>query len=218
MADIRDNVLYSKESWEVEFGGKMDWTTRFITRLLDMVKEELVESGDRDWMVDAVEESSVRISHIEGVSRRVASGLYKLGLRPGDILHTAYNTRLDFFWPAFGAWLCGATVSVSDPDLSTEVVRTQLEDTKATIVVICQSAINTFLAASSRLNNQLEHILVIDAQPWDSLPAGCSSFKSLYTDDGLSCPSLSSLPDYDPAEVAVIHWTSGTTVRLSPVD
>ena len=42
MADIRDNVLYSKESWEVEFGGKMDWTTRFITRLLDMVKEELV--------------------------------------------------------------------------------------------------------------------------------------------------------------------------------
>ena len=75
-----------------------------------------------------------------------------------------------------------------------------------------------FLSTPQFIINQLEHILVIDAQPWDSLPAGCSSFKSLYTDDGLSCPSLSSLPDYDPAEVAVIHWTSGTTVRLSPAD
>ena len=94
MADIKDNVLYSKETWEVEFGGKMNWTSRFITRVLDLVKEELMESGDRDWMVDAVEESSVRISHMEGVSRRVASGLARLGLGPGSVLHTAYNSQV----------------------------------------------------------------------------------------------------------------------------
>ena len=145
--------------------------------------------------------------------RRVASGLYKLGLRPGDILHTAYNTRLDFYWPVFGSWLCGAGVSVSDPNLSTEVVRAQLEDTRASIVVISHSALDTFIAAASLLKNQVKHILVIDVEPWVDLPAGCSSFKSLYNDDGLSCPKLSSLPEYNPEEVGIIHWTSGTTVR-----
>ena len=69
MSDIRENVLYSKETWEGEGHGPMSWSSRFVTRLLDMVQEELVESGDRDWLVDAVEESSVRISHIEGISR-----------------------------------------------------------------------------------------------------------------------------------------------------
>ena len=53
----------------------------------------------------------------------MASGLYKLGLRLGDVLHTAYSSSLEFFWPVFGAWLVGARVSVSDPNLSREVVR-----------------------------------------------------------------------------------------------
>ena len=133
-------------------------------------------------------------------------------MRPGDILHTAYNTRLDFYWPVFGAWLCGAGVSVSDPNLSTEVVRAQLEDTRASIVVISHSALDTFIAAASLLKQQVKNILVIDVEPWVELPPGCSSFKSLYNDEGLSCPKLSSLPEYDPEEVGIIHWTSGTTV------
>ena len=73
MSEIRENVLYSKETWEGEGHGPMNWTSRFITRLLEMVQQELVESGDRDWLVDAVEESSVRISHIEGISRLVVA-------------------------------------------------------------------------------------------------------------------------------------------------
>ena len=73
MSDIRDKVLYSKETWEGEGHGPMTWSSRFITRLLEMVQEELVETGDRDWLVDAVEESSVRISHIEGISRLVVA-------------------------------------------------------------------------------------------------------------------------------------------------
>ena len=118
-------------------------------------------------------------------------------MRPGDILHTTYNTRLDFYWPVFGAWLCGAGVSVSDPNLSTEVVRAQLEDTRASIVLISYSALDTFIAAASLLDTnstQLRHILVMDVEPGVKLPPGCSSFRSLCQDDDLSCPEISSLP------------------------
>ena len=84
-----------------------------MSLLLDHVSAELAATGDRDWLVEAggVEaEARVRVSQVEGVARRVASGLARLGLGPGDILHTAYNSNLEFYWPLLGAWLCGAAV------------------------------------------------------------------------------------------------------------
>ena len=66
---------------------------RFVTRMLGMVSKELQDTGDRDWVYDCVAEASIRISHIENMSRRVASGLARMGLGPGTILHTAYNSQ-----------------------------------------------------------------------------------------------------------------------------
>ena len=130
-------------------------------------------------------------------------------MRPGDILHTAYNTRLDFYWAVFGSWLCGAGVSVSDPNLSTEVVRAQLEDTRASIVVISHSALDTFITAVSLLKkNQVKHILVIDVEPGVKLPPGCSSFRSLCQGDDLSCPEISSLPGLSLSLSLSLHFTN----------
>eukprot|EP00091_Calanus_sinicus_P009486 TRINITY_DN22180_c0_g1_i1.p1 TRINITY_DN22180_c0_g1~~TRINITY_DN22180_c0_g1_i1.p1 ORF type:complete len:140 (-),score=29.53 TRINITY_DN22180_c0_g1_i1:121-495(-) len=89
MADRRGNVLHSKQEDEAQ-----EFSNRFVLRLLDMVRQELRETGDRDWMVDCVDQASVRLSHIEGVSRRVASGLVKLGFGPGQTLHTVLTTAV----------------------------------------------------------------------------------------------------------------------------
>ena len=67
---------------------------RFVTRMLEMITRELQETGDRDWVFDCLAEASIRISHIENMSRRVASGLARLGLGPGSVLHTAYNSQV----------------------------------------------------------------------------------------------------------------------------
>ena len=197
MSDIIDNVLHSREKWE----GETTFTVRFVTRMLDMINQELSESGDRDWLVDCLAQASIKISHIENKSRRVASGLTRLGLAPGDILHTAYNSQLDFYWPVWGAWLCGATPSVADPALSVEVIRAQMLDTRAKVVVVSFEAVNNFLAANALLPEdcKIKHILVIDRDPWQSLPDGCSSFKALYNDDGSACPK--SLPGKFTLEV-----------------
>ena len=69
MSDIREKVLYSKETWEGEGHGPMNWSTRFITRLLAMLGEELGQTGDRDWLVDAEEGARLGISQIEEISR-----------------------------------------------------------------------------------------------------------------------------------------------------
>jgi len=211
MAEIREKILYSKDVYDGASEEEMG--QRFITRMLGMANKELKEHGDRDWLFDCLEKSSIRISEMEGKSRRVASGLSRLGLGPGDILQTAYNTQLDFYWPVMGSWLCGAGVSVADPDMSVDTVKAQILDTKCKIVVVAQEALETYLAANIQLgrDSPIKHILVIDRDPSQSLPDGCSSFKTLYNDDGSQCPEQ--LPVYDPEEVALIHWTSGTTGR-----
>ena len=85
--------------------------TRFVSLLLDHVSAELAATGDRDWLVEAGGAGArVRVSQVEDRARRVASGLARLGLGPGDVLHTAYNSNLEFYWPLLGAWLCGAAV------------------------------------------------------------------------------------------------------------
>ena len=106
---------------------------------MTLISAELAEAGDRDWLVDSVEDTRIRLSEVEARARRVASGLARLGLGPGHILHTAYrsvviiiimslrkslsSSSLEFYWPVFGAWLCGAAASVADPGLSVEVIR-----------------------------------------------------------------------------------------------
>ena len=66
---MRERVLHSRRSWEEEGNSQDSWTTRFITRLLNMVGEEVGQTGDRDWLVDAEEGTRLKISQIEKMSR-----------------------------------------------------------------------------------------------------------------------------------------------------
>ena len=89
-----------------------------------------------------------------------------------------------------GAWLCGAAASVADPGLSVEVIRAQILDTRARVVVVSFEAVTKYLEANARLpeEDRVRNILVIDRDPWHELPPGCSSFRELYNDDGSMCP------------------------------
>ena len=66
---MKERVLHSRRSWEEEGNSQDSWTTRFITRLLNMVGEEVGQTGDRDWLVDAEEGTRLKISQIEKMSR-----------------------------------------------------------------------------------------------------------------------------------------------------
>ena len=50
MADRRGNILNSKQEDEAQA-----FNNRFVLCLLDMVRQELRETRDRDWMVDCVD-------------------------------------------------------------------------------------------------------------------------------------------------------------------
>ena len=88
---IANRVLMSKVCAETKL--KVP-TQRYIHLLLEEVNQQL-QAGDRTWFVDTETGASCNISQIEGISKRVASGLTKLGYGPGDVLQTGYSNCLD---------------------------------------------------------------------------------------------------------------------------
>jgi len=157
------------------------------------------------WLVNAVTGDSVPFSSVGPMSRRAANVLTDLGFQRGDILHFACYSSLDFFWPLLGAWLCGGSTSIGNPAVSTEVIKIQLEDTKAKILVCSKEYVDKF--ASVIENGQYDtRLLVLNSNPEDILPAGTLSFKLLMENapDTFCCEDT---PPYNSEDSTLIFWT-----------
>ena len=66
-------------------------------------------------------------------------------------------------------------------------IASQLQDTKARVVVVAPEAAPRYLEANTQLpeEQRVRHILVLGG---GSPPQGCSPFRDLYEDDGAACP------------------------------
>jgi len=187
---------------------------RYIHKVLHEINHQIEQEGDRNWLVDTETGASYNISQIEGFSKSVASGLTKLGFGSGDVLQTGYSTCLDFYWPVFGAWLCGGTVSIADPNLTPDLIRHQLIDTKAKVVVCAMEFAEKYASVINEIQTEdgLAPILfVLDAETEADLPGTARSFQLLMTDGGEDAPTDATLPVFDPTERFIIFWSSGTT-------
>ncbi len=182
----------------------------YIERLLAEVSQEIEETGDRDWIVDTETGQSHTISKIEPVSRRVAGALNNLGFGPGDVLQTGYSSCLDFYWPAFGAWLCGGAVSLADPNLSSAAIKQQIKDTKAKIIVCSKQYLDKYCAIKQELREEDVHfnLSVLDEED-GNLPADVKSFQSFLNFDGDI--SHNEKLEYIPDSVTMVLWSSGST-------
>ena len=171
---VKDNVIYSFLEPKPEPPNQP-----YIERLLAEVRQELEDTGDRDWLVDTETGQSHKISRIEPASRKVAGKLSSLGFGPGDVLQTGYSTCLDFYWPVLGAWLCGGAASLGDPNISQQAIKQQLLDTDAKIVVCSRHHVDKYYAVTQELQKAGSpiNLYVLDAEKNDTLPVGVESFQ-----------------------------------------
>ena len=102
---IKDKILYSSLDPKPPPPNES-----YIVRLIAQIRHEIEKTGDRNWLVYTETGLTIPISTIEPKTRRVAGALSSLGFGPNDILQMRYSSCLDFYWPVFGAWLCGGAV------------------------------------------------------------------------------------------------------------
>ena len=206
---IQDKILYTSQTCLEE-----TFRERYVHRIIRTVRHELAEEGDRDWLVDTSTGASVKLSEVEPTTRRVASGLTRRGFGHGDVLQTGLTSVLGA-WGALGAWMCGGRVSVADPGLELSMIRSQVEDTGAKVLVCSLEHAEKYASLVEQMKEEgcktLPLLFVLDADENDDLPAGAECFNLLLDDDGLDAPIADMLPAYDPQEPVTIFWTSGST-------
>lgn len=162
MALIKDKILHSKEELTEKDFEYLKLDRNLGDLILNGFKEVIEENGDYDWLINGPYEtlgftSSIgskirKASEVEPQARKIASAFYKHGLRKGDVVHLAIPNSTENHCIAIGAWLCEAIVSLGDPGLSVNVLKTQLKETNAKMIVCFEGSRKVILNAIKEMN------------------------------------------------------------------
>lgn len=192
MSTIKENILYSKRPIPEEDEEKKN--KPFIDLILDVVRKDLATKGDRLWMTDVELKKSVHLKDIEVLAGNARDILQQAGLKKDQVVQIVMANNADYFWPIFGAWLLGGVVSLSDPGLHHDVLKKQLDDGQAKIIVCSQ-----YVKEKVKLANKEHHakVFVIEHEQWQVRQQMNSILKA---------PE-----DVNVDDTTIIFWSSGTT-------
>ena len=144
----------------------------FAEHLLEKVRKNLEEFGDKTWITNGTRkvlgsssvfgETSHTLGEVEGRSRQMARILYhKFGVRRGDVVHMVMPSNTEMYFPVLGTWLLQAVVSPADPGLSLHVLTKQWEDVTPKVIVCCVATLDKVRQAVDIMESDIS-IIVMD--------------------------------------------------------
>ncbi len=142
---------------------------------------------------------------IDQVSERVASGLRRLGIQPGDKVAVQLPNLVEFVVAYFGILKAGAVMVPLNPLLRSSEVSYHLRDCQAKLLVTFEASADQALEAARVIPGLLATCVVYVPGNEQRL-AGTTSFDELYATEDAG--------DFEPThadDTAVIIYTSGTT-------
>ncbi len=156
-----------------------------------------VHSLDRPWRGT--------IGDVTDVARRLAGGLRKRGLGPGDPVAFQLPNSVEAAATFYGLAIMGAVLVPVGHSSGTSELRYALRESgaRALLVSNLEGPGFRFDALASEDAGSLEHVIAVGDLP---APKGVISF-----DDLIAAVPIDGPADLDPAQPAVIGWTSGTT-------
>ena len=172
----------------------------------------LVEiSARRSPAKTAVMLDAIKLSYAElnGAANKIAGGLAKLGVRPGDKVAIMLPNTPHFVMCYYAILKAGATVVPLNVLFKRGEVEYHLDDSDATALIVWEGFLEE-AAAGFKGANRCSHLLVAQ-MPGSAtqLPEGALPLNGLLADNPPAFDTVPTMPD----DTAVILYTSGTTGR-----
>jgi long-subunit acyl-CoA synthetase (AMP-forming) len=136
---------------------------------------------------------------------KLAAGLSKLGLKPGDSLALMFPNQFEFHLADLAGMTIGATPFSLYVTASPEQIEYVVGDAGARIAVIDEQFADRFLAVKDKLSD-LEHIVVVG-----DAPEGTLSLSDVEGDPDPDFDAEASAKAVKPEDVLTLIYTSGTT-------
>ncbi|KAJ6958012.1 4-coumarate--CoA ligase 2-like [Populus alba x Populus x berolinensis] len=162
--------------------------------------EKLSQFKDNPCLINGPTGDIYTYADVELTSRKVASGLYRLGLQQGDVILLLLQNSPEFVFAFLGASFIGAISSTGNPFYTSAEIAKQATASKAKLI-ITQAA---FAEKVQQFAQENDHVKIMTI---DSLTDNCLHFSELTSSDENEIPAVKIKPD----DVVALPYSSGTT-------
>jgi acyl-CoA synthetase len=169
-----------------------------------VLSDALAASAAREFRVHSLQRPwRGTIGEVADLARRLAAGLRLLGLEPGDPVAFQLPNGVEAAAAFYGLSMLGAVLVPIGHMYGTSEIRYVLEESGARALIVGNWQEPGFPFDALSDAGRLEHVIAVGNLP---APKNAVAFHDLVTADPIGRPA-----DVDPAQPAVIGWTSGTT-------
>jgi 4-coumarate--CoA ligase len=169
--------------------------------LHDYVFERLAERRDRACIIDGATGETLTVGDVHSLSRRVAAGLYSLGVRHGSTVMLLLPNSVEFALAFLASSRLGAVTTTANPLHTPPEIAKQVVASGATLIVTEPA----FVAKVRDLALALGGVTVVATGDGAE---GCASFSDLQAADDSSLPEA---PIDVVNDVVALPYSSGTT-------
>lgn len=162
--------------------------------------EKLQDVKDQPCLIDSVTSQTYTYADVELISRRVAVGLHRIGVRQGDVIMLLLPNSTEFVFGFFAASYLGA-ISTTANSFYTQAEIFKQARTSGVSVVIAQ--VCTLHKVNPLAEQHGVKIVCVD----EEVPEGCLKFADLVDSDESLLPNV----DIHPDDVVALPYSSGTT-------
>eukprot|EP01018_Ginkgo_biloba_P029751 Gb_40573 [translate_table: standard] len=160
--------------------------------------ERLEEFAEKPCLIDGATGKIYNYGEVELISRKVAAGLAKLGLKQGEVVMLLVQNCVEFAFVFLGSSIRGAITTTANPFYTPGEIAKQANASGARIIV-------TQAVYAEKLNDlKGQNLIVITI---DSPPEGCQHISVMTEADVNEYPYV----NIDPDDVVALPYSSGTT-------
>ncbi|XP_038700157.1 4-coumarate--CoA ligase 2-like [Tripterygium wilfordii] len=157
--------------------------------------EKISEFKDKPCIIDGANGRIYSYADVELTSRKVASGLSKLGIKQGDVIMLLLQNCPEFVFAFFGASFLGAMSTTANPFYTPAEIAKQATASRCEVIV-------TQSAYADKVKDMGLKVVIID-----DAPENCLHFSELTEADDSQIPTVEIKPD----DVVALPYSSGTT-------
>jgi acetyl-CoA synthetase len=185
-------------------GGGLNIAFEAVDRHLD---DGLADKTAIRWLAKDLTPRDISYRELAGLTSRFAHLLERLGVAPGERVFSLLGRVPELYVTALGTLKAGRVFSPLFSAFGPEPVRSRMEIGDARVLVTTRAWYERKVAPWRTTLPGLAHVLLTDAG--DDPPAGTLSLEQALAD----CPDYGGLIYTNPSDMALLHFTSGTTGR-----
>jgi acetyl-CoA synthetase len=200
---------FSKDNARAALTGLPDGGLNIAFEALDRhLADGLADKTAIRWMGKDRSARDISFRELAAETSRFAHLLERLGVGPGERVFSLLGRVPALYVAALGTLKAGRVFSPLFSAFGPEPVRSRMEIGDARVLVTTRNHYQRKVAPWRKDLPGLAHVLLTDAEGSD-LPEGTRSLAEALTD----CPDHGGLAATRPEDMALVHFTSGTTGR-----